>query len=469
MSRSVLILSVVAGMIITVLAMAAVAFADDDEGGPGEHKVTLCHEGHTITVGAPAMAAHVRHGDTEGACGTEAPETPGFVTLPDTTMPDATLPGTTTPDITVPDTTAPDATTPGTTVPNTTVPDTTMPDTTTPDATVPGTTTADRVVAISCGQDLDAIVNADDPTIATRFQLAGGCTYPVDTTVLLDEGDEIAGPQGMFIVRGPAFDPEPTVTISGSPGVANVIRAQGTVHLEWVTIVGGTGQYSGGSPEAGTGSGLAMGQASDASSLYAVHITGTDAAGITNAHGTFDRIELDDTTRDPNFLGFTGSGLKAITEVEVRNSYVHDNQGNGIWCDQYCHDSASRANGFWVHDNLVVDNGRAGIRYENVGDVADAGEALIENNDVHGNSFGEVRGGVSIHDAQNALVRGNVFGATTIAGVAYPPDAGGVAIRATDSGRSDRPDLWNADFVYNILNGEVIMGCESPSETVYCF
>jgi hypothetical protein len=95
MSRSVLILSVVAGMIITVLAMAAVAFADDDEGGPGE-KVTLCHEGHTITVGAPAMAAHVRHGDTEGACGTEAPETPGFVTLPDTTMPDATVPGTTT-------------------------------------------------------------------------------------------------------------------------------------------------------------------------------------------------------------------------------------------------------------------------------------------------------------------------------------------------------------------------------------
>ncbi len=59
--------------------------------------------------------------------------------------------------------------------------------------------------------------------------------------------------------------------------------------------------------------------ASNTSSLYAVHITGSDAAGITNAHGTFDRIELDDTTQDPNFLGFTGSGLKAITEVEVRN------------------------------------------------------------------------------------------------------------------------------------------------------
>jgi hypothetical protein len=179
-----------------------------------------------------------------------------------------------------------------------------------------------------------------------------------------------------------------------------VIRAKGTFRLEWVKIVGGTGQYSpDGSPVAGTGSALAMGLASNTSSLYAVHITGTDAAGITNARGTFGRIELDDTTQDPNFLSFTGS------------------------------------------ENLVVDNGRAGIRFEQMGDVADSGEALIENNEVHGNSTGAVCGGVSIHDAQNALVRNNVFGAAIIAGVAYLPDSEGVAIRATDSGRPDRPDL----------------------------
>jgi hypothetical protein len=86
----------------------------------------------------------------------------------------------------------------------------------------------------------------------------------------------------------------------------HVIRARGTVHLEWVKIVGGTG-YA-----------LAMGMASNTSTLYAVHITGTDGAGITNAHGTFKHTELDDTTQDPNFLGFTGSGLKAINEVEVK-------------------------------------------------------------------------------------------------------------------------------------------------------
>jgi hypothetical protein len=328
---------------------------------------------------------------------------------------------------------------------------------------------AAREVPVSCGQDVDVIVNADDPTIGTRFQLEGGCTYTVDTMMVLNDGDEIAGPEGSFIERTPAFDPEPTVTIVGSEGLSNVIRAKGTVHLEWVKIVGGTGQYAvDGSPVAGTGSGLAMGMASNTSSLYAVHITGSDAAGITNARGTFDSIELDDTTQDANFLGFTGSGLKAINEVEVKNSYIHDNQGNGLWCDVFCHDSVDHLNGFWVHENLVVNNDRAGIRFERVGDVADAGEALIENNEVHGNSRKLSRGGIDIRDAQNALVRNNVFGAKTIAGVAYPRNRDRMAIRATDSGRSDRPDLFNVDIVGNVLNGEVIKGCEKPDTIVEC-
>ena len=326
---------------------------------------------------------------------------------------------------------------------------------------------ADRVVPVTCGQDLDAMVNADDATIGTRFQLEGACTYTVDTMVKLKNGDEIAGPAGSFIERGPAFDPEPTVDIVGGAGVSSVIRAQGTVRVEWVKIVGGTGEYSAGdSPVAGTGSGLSMGMSSNDSSLYAVHITGSDAAGITNAHGTFERIELDDTTQDPNFLGFNGSGLKAVTEIEVRDSYVHDNQGNGLWCDEYCQDSASHPNGFWVHDNLVVNNGRAGIRFERVGEVSTAGEALIENNEVHQNSLKLSRGGIDIRDAQNALVRNNVFGAKTIANVAYSPNTNGVAIRATDSGRADRPDLWNVDIVGNELNGETIVGREKPDTLV---
>ena len=37
--------------------------------GGGQEKVTLCHKGkNTLTVGAPAQPAHLRHGDSPGAC-----------------------------------------------------------------------------------------------------------------------------------------------------------------------------------------------------------------------------------------------------------------------------------------------------------------------------------------------------------------------------------------------------------------
>lgn len=35
-----------------------------------QERVAICHKGETITVARPAVAAHLRHGDTEGACDT---------------------------------------------------------------------------------------------------------------------------------------------------------------------------------------------------------------------------------------------------------------------------------------------------------------------------------------------------------------------------------------------------------------
>jgi hypothetical protein len=50
---------------------------NDQEHGRGgsQQKVTFCHKKNkTLTVGAPALAAHQRHGDTPGACQTQGPE-----------------------------------------------------------------------------------------------------------------------------------------------------------------------------------------------------------------------------------------------------------------------------------------------------------------------------------------------------------------------------------------------------------
>jgi hypothetical protein len=43
-----------------------------EHGRGGQQKITLCHKNkNTLTVGAPALAAHQRHGDRQGACQTE--------------------------------------------------------------------------------------------------------------------------------------------------------------------------------------------------------------------------------------------------------------------------------------------------------------------------------------------------------------------------------------------------------------
>lgn len=40
----------------------------ETEGGGGKEQVALCHKGKSLTVGEPAQAAHLRHGDSLGAC-----------------------------------------------------------------------------------------------------------------------------------------------------------------------------------------------------------------------------------------------------------------------------------------------------------------------------------------------------------------------------------------------------------------
>jgi hypothetical protein len=334
------------------------------------------------------------------------------------------------------------------------------------------------VLPIPCGQDIDAMINKDDRGTATRFVLGAGCTFTASATIVPSDGDEVvcAEPPTFRELRPPAsdpnsvFDPTTRCTVAGSSSVENVFRPIGqggttaTVSFEGIKITGGN--FTGSS---GSGAAIAEGSMTNLSSHYGIEVMNNDAAGILSAKGSFERVELTDNTRDPDALGVIGSGLKARDEVEVKDSYIHDTQGNGLWCDNFCEDSAGHPNGFWVHDNLVVDNGRAGIRFERVGQVSNAGEALIENNEVHGNSYGDAeRGGISVRDAQNATIRNNRFGEVTIDGVRYPPNSRDVAIIASDSGLADRPNLLDIHIESNTLNGETIKGCELPDTVVEC-
>src|SRR5829696_2230061 len=326
---------------------------------------------------------------------------------------------------------------------------------------------ATPIVNIPCGQDIDARINADPRGTASRFVLGADCTFLASATIVPSNGDEVAcAVAPTFVQRGPAQDPTTYCTVAGNSSVENVFRPIGqggtsaTVRFEGIKITGGN--YTG---STGSGAGIAEGSMTDASSHYGIEVMHNEAAGILSAKGTFDSVEFTNNTLVSGALGVIGAGLKARNEVEVKNSYIHDTQGNGLWCDNYCVDSARDK--FWVHHNLVVNNKRAGIRFERVGDVSNAGEALIEYNEVHGNSANENRGGISVRDAQNATIQNNRFGKVMIGAFTYNPNAR-AAIIASDSGRSDRPNLFNIDIVNNTLNGEIIKGCELPDTVVDC-
>jgi hypothetical protein len=331
-------------------------------------------------------------------------------------------------------------------------------------------------VQVNPGDDLDAIVNGDPRDRATTF-CVNTATYTISETLRLRDGDRLIGQTGTTETRGPATYGVPEVEIRpiGSPD--SIIAAVGKdIEIQWVDIAGGVGKTTtDGQPQNGTGAGITAGSADGGFLVRYAVIHGNDAGGILNAKGRILNSEFYDNTQNPAFLGFNGAGVKGTTEYEAAYNYVHDEQGNGLWCDVGCKDDPARQNGFWVHDNLTVDNARSGIRYESSprdlapGVHASEPTALIEGNEVHGNSYGENRGGISAADTQNALIRANVFGAKSIAGVSYGPNAAKPgAVKAIDSGRSSRTDLWNVEIMDNVLNGESIKGCELPDDIVDC-
>jgi hypothetical protein len=331
-------------------------------------------------------------------------------------------------------------------------------------------------VQVNPGDDLDAIVNGDPRDRATTF-CVNAATYTISETLRLRDGDRLIGQTGTTETRGPATYGVPEVEIRPSGSPDSIIAGVGKdIEIQWVDIAGGVGKTTtDGQPQNGTGAGITAGSADGGFLVRYAVIHGNDAGGILNAKGRILNSEFYDNTQNPVFLGFNGAGVKGKTEYEAAYNYVHDEQGNGLWCDVGCTDDPARENGFWVHDNLTVDNGRSGIRYESsprdlaTGVHASGPTALIEGNEVHGNSYGENRGGISAADTQNALIRDNVFGAKTIADVEYRANAAKPgAVKAIDSGRSSRTDLWNVEIMDNVLNGESIKGCELPDDIVDC-
>jgi hypothetical protein len=318
---------------------------------------------------------------------------------------------------------------------------------------------------ITPGEDLDAIINNDASGTSTTFCVRAG-TYQVSAPAILKAGDKLKGQPGTWTYVDTAKKPTPVVKLVGS-GTDNLLRANGSgISISWVDLTGASGT--------GTGSGaIAAGSAGSDFVVEYSRIHDNASLGISNMNGTVRDSEFFKNSNAQSSLGFNGSAVKGITEFEAARVYVHDEQGNGFWCDVGCKNSARTTmtpkcptGCFWVHDSVVVNSGRAGIRYEN-----SPNEALFENNEIHANSSNTTRGGIDIRDSQNATVEFSVFGGAQfrfidplnkLVTVTYGPNTNNerIGIRATDSGRSDRVNLSNVIVRNNTMNNERIIGCD---------
>jgi hypothetical protein len=321
------------------------------------------------------------------------------------------------------------------------------------------------------GVDIDNIINNDASGTATTFCVEAG-TYPVSAPAILKAGDKLIGQPATkpwpFVqkctagscVNTKVTQPIPVVKLVGN-GTDNLLRARGTgISISWVDLSGASGT--------GTGTGaIAAGSAGSDFVVEFARIHDNASAGITNMRGTVRDSEFFSNSEAQSSLGFNGSAVKGISEYEAARVFVHDEQGNGLWCDVGCSQDPFKG-AFRVYDSVVVNNGRAGIRYEN-----SPSEAFIQRNEVHANGSDATRGGIDIRDSQNATVEFNVFGGATfrfldplnkLVTVTYPPNTERIGIRATDSGRSNRVNLAAVVVRNNFMNNERIIPepCRSP-------
>jgi len=102
--------------------------------------------------------------------------------------------------------------------------------------------------------------------------------------------------------------------------------------------------------------------------------------------------------RDDYSYGWEAGGTKFLktTNLVVRNNYVHDNHGSGLWAD---HNNI----GTIYEGNTVINNYGPGIFHEISYD------AVIRNNRIEGNAFKHSKAGIKISSSSNVEIYGNTL------------------------------------------------------------
>ena len=327
-------------------------------------------------------------------------------------------------------------------------------------------------VNIMPGDDIDAILNnqvSAGDVVAVHSDADGEYTYNSTAFIKTPDGVKLRAEPGTYsLVGGRAYDVNPAVAINATFTNDNAMSLQPGQEITGFELRGLSTSDPGQQNCAGKGIFLTGGEA-DANGLVQYNLfTDNPAVGTTNMQGKLLRNEFTNNSSASWALGCNAGGAKSAFEHEAGYNYVHNENGNGLWCDNGCENVSSQPNDMWYHHNVTVNNGSAGIRAEETPDLNPQSDPnqigyLIEDNISAGNSLQTGRADIHIHDTANALVRNNLVGrGQTVSGAGTISNTGtNVALRASDSCRSDRPDLGDpsygpVEFRNNAVNGAII-------------
>jgi parallel beta-helix repeat protein len=278
---------------------------------------------------------------------------------------------------------------------------TTKPATTTTTAATTTTTkgTATTVpsggVVLTPGTDLQALINSNPA--GTSFLLKAGThrrlsVVPKDGNVFIGEAGTVLTGEG---VASQAFGGSAkNVTIRGlvienyaNPAQKGAVNSSGS---GWA-LIGNELRYN-------AGAGVSLGATFRLESNYIHHNQQIGILGRGTGSVVVGNEIAFNNYQDKYAMGWEAGGTKFIdtTNLLVKDNYVHDNHGPGLWTD---------ANNYMTvyEGNVVIGNSGPGILHEISYD------AVIRNNRVEGNAFPFYRGGILVANSSNVEIYGNTL------------------------------------------------------------
>jgi hypothetical protein len=299
----------------------------------------------------------------------------------------------------------------------------------------------------------------------TTFCLGKG-TYTIRSTVMLETDDRIVGKGPTKTAIRPAAADTPVVGFSATlnTGVVAFSRVDlAKFRASPTATCGQCGAAIGSAQE--TGGWISL-------SRVRCHDNGTYCIG-SGANGNIRANQLNcyengyhaGSLDDP--AGRSSSCIKMFGgSLTLRNSFIHDNDWNGVWCD-FCDQTT------WIiEDNILNKNGHAAVQWEISGQL-DTDTAVVRHNVINRNGWQIVAAdsytssGVIVSGGRNITIVENVIHGNRY--VESPEGSSLVCCRGVwvldDDRASWEPNLQNVVIRNNDMDGDDIVGCQYEGVT----